>query len=292
MTLSLNKRWARGDSWLLTFNHVLYRCAVLFLLGIILQSGFRNELVWELWNILTQLSLSIFITFMIIRLPHATKFIISICMLLITELLYRNFLVEGFNQPFLQHQNFGSSIDLLLMNKTHPDGWVAFNFIPTTAHMIWGVLVGSLLLNSHSKSLKVKILILSGIIGILIGYGMDAAGISPINKYISTSSFVIVSGGWCVITFALFYWVIELKKFKRWTQFFVVIGMNPIFIYVLSRILGRKWLYPFVAIFTTGVFGRFIDSEGVITLITCIVILTIEWYICYWLYKKKIFIKI
>ena len=152
--------------------------------------------------------------------------------------------------------------------------------------------MGSLLLNSHSKSLKVKILILSGIIGILIGYGMDAAGISPINKYISTSSFVIVSGGWCVITFALFYWVIELKKFKRWTQFFVVIGMNPIFIYVLSRILGRKWLYPFVAIFTTGIFGRFIDSEGVITLITCIVILTIEWYICYWLYKKKIFIKI
>lgn len=292
MVFSMNKRWERGETWLQTFKHMLYRCSVLFILGIILQSALRGELVWELWNILTIFSVSILITFFVFRCSSLNQFIISIGLILITELLYRFFSIEGFNEPFNKHHNFGSYVDLLLMGKLHPDGWVFFAAIPTTAHMIWGVLTGKLLIGDYTGSQKTRLLTLLGINAVVIGYAMEAIGISPINKHIGTSSFIIASGGWCLLTFALFYWLIDIKGYKKWTHFFVVFGMNPIFIYFLSRAVGRDWFYPFVAIFTKGTIGRLDIPEGLLTLFTGVIILSIEWHICYWLYKRKIFIKI
>lgn len=292
MVFSLKKRWEKGATWFETFRHILFRCIILFLLGIVLQSAGRGMIVWELWNILTALSVSILITFMIFRLPHSAKFIFSLCLLLMTELLYQYFPIDGFDQPFTKHHNFGAYIDTILIGKIHPDGWVAFNFIPATAHMIWGVLSGSLLIDTRNESQKIKILILWGLAGVLAGYGIDIAGVSPINKHICTISFMIVSGGWCLVTLAVFYWLIDIKGYKRWTLFFAVMGMNSIFIYVFSHALGRKGFYPLVAIFTDSLFSMIGLSEGYSTLGTSMVILFLEWYICFWLYKKKIFIKI
>jgi len=292
MTFSLTKRAEKDEKWGETFKHIVFRCIILFLLGIVLQSGYREKLVWELWNILTQLSVSILITFLIFRFRNLTQIIISFALLLVTELLYRNFSIDGFNQPFVKGSNFGTFMDLILMGKTHPDGWVAFNCIPATAHMIWGALTGKVLININSSSQKIKILGLACMVGLTLGYGMDCFGISPINKKISTSSFILASGGWTMTSFLLLYWMVDIEGYKKWGNFFTIAGMNPIFIYLFSRTVGRGFLNEFVYIFTKGFMSAFTRSEGIINFVTYISILGIEWYLCYWLYKRKIFIKI
>lgn len=294
MVFSLKNRWERGDSWLMTFRHILFRCSVLFFLGIILQSGYREKLVWELWNILTQLSFSILIVFLIFRFPVFIQIIFSLCLLFFTEMLYRYVSIDGFDYPFVKNRNFGTYIDLLLMGKTHPDGWVAFNCIPTTAHMIWGGLIGRVITGLNKPNHKIKTIGIGCLAALLVGYGLDWMGISPINKKISTSSFVIASGGWCMGTFLLLYWLVDIKgyKNKKWINIFSIVGMNPIFIYVFSQTIGRGFLNEFVPIFTKGIMGRFTTSEGIMNFITYITILIIEWYICYWLYKRRIFIKV
>jgi predicted acyltransferase len=292
MAFSLNKRWRRGDSWSMTFRHMLVRCAVLFLLGVVLQIGYRERLVWELWNILTQLSVSILITFLIFRFPLSVQLIISFALLFITEISYRYILIEGFDQPFVKDRNLGAFIDLMLMGKVHPDGWVAFSCIPTTAHMIWGGLTGSMLITVKRSGQQIKILGLACLVGLSVGYGMDWTEIIPINKKISTASFVITSGAWSLVSFLLLYWLVDIKRYRRGVKFFIVVGMNPIFIYVFSRTIGRSFLNEFVTIFSKGIMNRAGISESITNLATFLSIIVIEWYMCYWLYKKRIFIKI
>jgi predicted acyltransferase len=292
MAFSLKKRWERGEVWLTTFKHILFRCALLFFLGILLQSGYRERLVWELWNILTQLSISILITFLIFRFPYITQLIISFGLLFVTEILYRYISLDGFDQPFVKDHNFGAFVDLMLMGKTNHDGWVAFNSIPTTAHVIWGVLTGKVLLNVNNSDQRIKILGFSCLFGLLIGYGLDWTGISPINKKICTSSFIIASGGWSLASFLFLYWLAEIKGYRRGGAFFTVVGMNPIFIYVFSRTVGRSFLSTYVLIFTKGFTDWIGLSESIMHFTTYMIILGLEWYLCYWLYKKRIFIKI
>jgi len=292
MAFSLKKRWDRGDTWISTFKHILFRCSILFLLGIGLQCVYREKLVWELWNILTQLSISIFITFLVSRFSSATQIIVSLLLLLITELLYHYILIDGFDQPFVMGHNFGSFIDLALMGKTHPDGWVAFNCIPTTVHMILGLLSGRVLMNEHRTTRQIKILTLACLSCLLIGYGLDWIGITPINKKISTSSFVIASSGWCLATFILFYWLIDIRGYKKGIILFTVVGMNPIFIYVFSKTIGRNYLNVIMPMLIRGSLKWFDLSGGIINFISYISIIGIQWFLCYWLYTKKIYIKI
>ncbi|MHA2219786.1 MAG: DUF5009 domain-containing protein, partial [Candidatus Hodarchaeales archaeon] len=268
------------------------RCTILFSLGIVLQSGYRESFAWELWNILTQLSVSIIITFLIFRFPSLIQLVISFVLLLITETLYRYFSIDGFEQPFVRDHNFGTFVDLMLMGKTHPDGWVAFNCIPNTAHMIWGVLTGNVIINTNRSTQNVKILGVACITALIIGYGLDWFDISPINKKISTGSFVMASGGWCLASFVFLYWLADIRKYRGGITFFIVVGMNPIFIYVFSRTIGRGFLNEFLSIFTKS-FMRLVGySESIMFLITALLVLVMEWYLCYWLYKKNIIIKI
>jgi predicted acyltransferase len=292
MSFSLSKRWIGGESWFRSLNHILLRCFVLFFLGIMLQSVYRERLVWDLYNILTQLSVSIFIAFLLFRFPFKAQIIISLCLLFMTEMLYRNFSAEGFAQPFVKDHNFGTFIDLFLMGKTHPDGWTAINCIPTTAHVMWGVLTGNVLLSDKNPINKFRILVVVSLILLITGYGLDWTGVSPINKKISTASFVIASGGWTLMLFVFLYWLVDLHGYKRWVIFFAVVGMNPIFIYVFSRTIGRGFLNEFVPIFTRGFMVPLGLNEGIMNFTTFFVILGLEWYVCYWLYKKNIFIKI
>jgi predicted acyltransferase len=103
---------------------------------------------------------------------------------------------------------------------------------------------------------------------------------------------VLASGGWALLTLAFSYWLIDMKKINRWIFPFVIMGMNPIFIYMFSETVGGQWFNGFVAIFTKGVMSWFNTPEFVMALITSLVILALEWLLCYYLYRKKIFFKI
>ena len=131
-------------------------------------------------------------------------------------------------------------------------------------------------------------MIISGVIGLVIGYGLDP--VTPIIKRISTSSFVFVSGGWSLLTFALFYWIIDIKNYRKWIKFAVIVGVNPLFIYLFAHVGGGDFITQIIKPFSFGLFERF--GELPAQIITSSITLFLLWYLTYWLYKRKIFIKI
>ncbi len=138
---------------------------------------------------------------------------------------------------------------------------------------------------------KVKRFVIAGVVALVLGYGLDLLGITPIIKRICTSSFILASGGWALLALGLFYWLVDMKKVQSWTFPFILVGMNPIFIYLFAQILGR-WLYNFIKIFSFGIMEPMGVPEPGMQLINAMLTLGALWYLCYFLYRKKIFFKI
>ena len=84
-----------------------------------------------------------------------------------------------------------------------------------------------------------------------------------------------------------FYWLVELKQYRRWTFPLIVVGANSIFIYSVDMVL-RGWLNRAIGVFTLNFewIGQFAPVAQ-----SCAVLL-VMWSVCYWLYKHKIFFKL
>ncbi|GMQ34813.1 acyltransferase family protein [Algoriphagus taiwanensis] len=288
MPFSLNKRLALEEDRSKVTVHILKRCLILFLFGTGLHCIYAGKMVFELWNVLTQLSFTILVTYFLLEKGWKIQLGVSFALLALTEILYRAYNPEV---PFEHGSNFGNYTDQLLMGKINNGGWVAINAIPTAAHTIWGAICGNLLLSEKSSHEKIKIFCIAGILVLLIGYGLDWAGITPIVKRISTVSFVFASGGWALLSLAFFYWWIDIKNRRKGIFPFLVVGMNSIFIYLFAEILGR-WMNKMVGIFTTGAFGWLGIEEHGLFLIASFGALAAMWGLCYFLYRKGIFFRI
>ena len=288
MPFSFGKRQERGDTYRDMFRHALTRSLVLLFLGWALYCIGPGHLTFELWNVLAQLSFTYFVAFLFMRKSTAVQLGFTFFLLILTELLYRFWPMPGFNQPFVPDHNFGSWMDFVLMGKLSSGHWVAFNAVPTTAHTMWGVLAGQVLRSQRSDSQKIKILLIAGLIGLAVGYAMNP--ITPIIKRICTSSFVIVTGGWCLVALAFSFWLVDVKHVHRVPKFFAIVGMNPLFIYLFNHTGGTRWLYQIVKPFTFGFLGwlGFMNVQ----IVTALILWFLLWYICYWLYRRRIFIKI
>jgi predicted acyltransferase len=192
----------------------------------------------------------------------------------------------------VEYHNFGAYIDTVLMGKINHGGWVAINIIPTAVHTVLGVSVGKLLISDTPSQKKINYLLTAGIIALTLGFGLDIANITPIIKRISTSSFVLASTGWVLLMMALLYWLIDIKKFNKYAWIAVVVGMNAIFIYLFFETVGSQWLDGAVAIFVRGFSGLAGMGPKLSAVLSALVTLLVEWYICYWLSRNKIFIKL
>ena len=288
MPFSLNKRLAISEDRTKVTLHILKRCLLLFLFGTGLHCIYSGELVFELWNVLTQLSFTVLITYFLLTKGWKVQLGVSLGLLALTEILYRAYNPEV---PFEHGTNFGNSIDQLLMGKINRGGWVAINAIPTAAHTIWGAICGNLLLSQKPNSEKIKTFVIAGLIGLVVGFGLDLAGITPIVKRISTTAFVFASGGWALLALAFFYWFVDVKNNKGWAFTFLIVGMNSIFIYLFAETLGR-WMNKTIGIFTTGFLGWMGFGEHGLALVTALATLAAMWGLCYFLYRKGIFFRI
>ena len=229
MPFSIGKRWERGDSWSKTFHHALSRSSLLLFFGWALYCIGPGHLTFELWNVLAQLSFTYLVAFLMMRKPARVQLGFTFGLLVATELLYRFWPVAGFNQPFVADHGFGAWMDLAIMGKLSDGHWVVFNAVPTTAHTMWGVLAGQVLKSTRAPWQKIRMLAVAGAIGVVAGYSLNP--LTPIIKRICTSSFVIVSGGWCLLALVLSYWLIDVIGLKKWSVFFNIVGMNSLFIY-------------------------------------------------------------
>lgn len=285
---SFASRIKKGESYNEIFRHILKRSFLLLILGWGLYCTPYGKITFYLQDVLAQLSVTILISFLIMRKPAYIQILISFGLLAITEILYRTFWVEGFNQPFVAGHNFGTWVDSLYSGVDTEDYWVSFNAIPTTAHTIWGVLAGKLLMSNKTNQKKLLILIVAGIVGLIIGYGLNP--VTPVIKRIATSSFVFASGGWAFLALSLSFWLIDMMKLQRGILFFTVVGMNSLFIYLFSHLGGAEMAGKIVAPFTWAIFSwAGALAQGIATSLASTFLL---WYLCYWMYKQKIFIKI
>jgi len=290
MAYSLHKQNEEGLTWMKSFVKVLKRCGWLFFWGVLDYAVRPKGLSFELWDVLTQLSFTTLVAFLIFQWKATYQILFSIGLLLLTECMYRFMQVPGFDQAFVDQHNFGNYVDTILMNKTNDGGWVAINCIPTSVHTIVGTMVGKLFIEGKGDILKKLLLIAAACL--IIGYGIDLIGITPIIKKIATSSFTVVSLGWCILGLSACYWWIDTLKHKKYLLFFKVIGMNSLFIYLFFEIVGSRWFNEYMNQISIGLLSFISDSIVINQIIASLVIFSIEWGICYYLYKKKIFFKL
>lgn len=214
---------------------------------------------------------------------------------------------------------FGTAIDKMLLGEVHmykgeglffdPEGLMST--LPAIVQVIFGYLVGYYI-QQRSKQVSTGdsmqpgnglYEMLSGLF--VIGVGLQVTGfcwdmVFPINKKIWTSSYVVYTTGLAVFTIATMIYMIEIKKMRSWlSRFFDVFGKNALFVFALSAFLPKglaliklgngvnpwNWLYKKVLIHTPG------DKE-LGSLLYALCVITFMWAICWWMDKKKIYIKV
>lgn len=285
-------RFIPQHGWQNAFRKVLKRCGWLFFWGVLDYAVRPGGLSFELWDVLTQLSFTTLVAFLVMRFRAGVQIAVSLLCLLLPELLYRYTHIPGYDQPFTDQHNLGNYMDWLLMGKINDGGWVAINCISTSAHTIWGVLAGQWLLRAQSSGQQVRYLAGAGGLALALGYGLDLAGITPIIKRIATSSFVLVSGGWCLLLLAFAYWWIDVRHHRKGLFLFNLFGMNAIFIYLFFEIVAARWFNDYVLAITNGLLGFVQMPEVPALIIGSLVIFTLETGLLYFLYRKQIFFKL
>lgn len=289
LPFAVRNRQKKGDTKSDITKHVIKRSVILLLLGWALYCIGPGKITFRFQNVLSQIAFTYLIAYIILSRSFRYQIIFSFSIILISDLIYRFFPIEGFNQPFSPNENFGTWFDLLYGGADLNGSWVSFNALPTAAHTIWGVLVGKWLKSDNSKFTKLKGLLIIAIILIVVGYALDP--IVPIIKRISTSSFVLVSGGWSIFAMAILFWIVDIKSLRgKWTLFFQIVGMNSLFIYLFAHLDGAIFIEKILHPFSYFVFGW--GDRLTVQILTSIAVWIVLWGICYWMYRRKIFIKI
>lgn len=213
--------------------------------------------------------------------------------------------------------NILSIVDRALLTDAHmyhdngidPEGLLST--LPSIAHTLLGFMVGSLLFKTtdeHSEHTDVRTgIILSKVVplfvvgtilifsGFLLSYGC------PLNKKVWSPTYVLVTCGLASTLLALLVWLIDVKGYRRWSKFFEVFGVNPLFLFVLSDFFAIVFgAFRFTVNGTqTSIIGFMynqvlspIFGEYGGSLAYAVLFLILNWCIGYQLYKRKIYIKL
>jgi predicted acyltransferase len=157
--------------------------------------------------------------------------------------------------------------------------------LPALCLTVMGSIAGDVLRSDRKESKKLQILLLAGIAGIGIGlfWGLHF----PINKHLWSSSFILLTAGMAFLILSLFYYVIDVLKFQSWTFFFQVIGMNSLTIYLAYHFIDFEHTsHALFAGLYAPVPEQFHDA------LEALGALVLVWSMMYFLYRKRIFIKI
>jgi predicted acyltransferase len=172
--------------------------------------------------------------------------------------------------------------------KTIHDPEGLLSTIPAISTGLLGIFAGEVLRMGGGAITKTKKALLLSIGGVLcIALALIWGTVFPINKNLWSSSFTLMAGGWSLLVLALFYIIVDILEWRRWTLFFVVIGMNSIVIYMAWRFINFE--YTAKALFG-GILSYFpgpIEAVGHV-----IAFLAVQWTFMYILYKNKLFLKV
>ena len=206
--------------------------------------------------------------------------------------------LTGFAAHWDKNSNLAWAFDTWFLNlfpRSKPftangGGYATLSFIPTLGTMILGLLAGGVLRRPGSGWAKVLWFVVAGAIGLAAGWGLGELGVCPVVKRIWTPSWVLFSGGWCFLFLAGFYAIIDLLGVRFWAFPLRVIGMNSIAAYCMAGLFEgffQKNLYTHLGHEPFQVLG-----EPYEPLLHGAAVLLILWLILFWMYRRKIFLRI
>ena len=108
----MGKRISRGDSGKAIWTHVLKRSFLLMVLGWALIASVSGKITFQFQNVLFQIGISYLIAFLIMEKSGLFQILFSVGLIILMDLVYRFFPVEGFNEAFVPDRNSGAFIDL------------------------------------------------------------------------------------------------------------------------------------------------------------------------------------
>jgi predicted acyltransferase len=233
---------------------------------------------------LCQIAFGYVVCFLITRMEFRKQVAVALAMLAGYWAVFAVF--PGPDGPWSKTGNIGAVIDLKLLGYNYSGYYTTINFIGNAVTILFGAWAGMLLRSNRSHAYKLKVLAVCAAAGFALGLALQP--FNPMVKRLWTDSFTFFSAGWVILMLMAFYWLIDVKQVKRWAFPFLVLGMNSIFIYSLGQIGIKGWLNRGLQSFT-GNF-QFLGDFGAIP--QQILVLSLLWYVCYWLYKRQIFFKI
>lgn len=291
---------------------ILRRTALLFALGLLLAAFPFVGKHWEtlrIMGVLQRLALGYgFAALLALVLPGRWLMGVAAVLLLgYWGLLYWS--APPLEDPYGLVHNLVRRIDFTVLGSGHlwqgkgipfdPEGLLST--LPAIVTVLLGWWSGQLMQrNQEQKMGAVRDLLLWGCILAVAGMAWDF--VFPINKSLWTSSFVLYTGGISMVLLAFSVWALDIANGRRYVQFFLVFGANPLFAYVLAGILTKTlmkvswagsegesvslfgWIYQTVF--------RPIEGGELGSLLFALTFLLVCWAVCLVLYRRKIYVKI
>jgi len=318
LPFSLSRRAAEGQSnWHRTL-HAFWRALVLVLLGVFLRSIGRSQTYWTFEDTLTQIGLGYGVLYVLASRSIRVQWMALGGILFgywLAFALYRlpsadfdwnkvgvpadsRHLMSGFAAHWNKNSNLAWAFDTWFLNlfpREHPfthngGGYATLSFIPTLGTMILGLLAGEVMRSPRAPWAKLKWLTIAGGIGIVTGWLLNWLGVCPTVKRIWTPGWVLFSGGWCFLLLAAFYVMIDVWQRRSWAFPLVVVGVNSIAAYLIAHLFVgfiSTSLLTHLGANTFKLFGGSFEPlvRGALVLISM-------WGILFWMYRKRIFLRI
>ena len=264
---------------------VLRRFLVLFLLGSLRESiHFNRPYLIELSSALQPIAVAYLTAFLIVRRSWRFQAAVGAGILVFYAVLLAFVPAPGVPAgSYDRNANLVLWTDLVTVGRVLPEHWgTVICTLPTISTTIVGMLLGELLMTNRSTASKMKTIGLVGLSGVVLGWALNP--VIPIVMKIWTTSYGLASAGFACLMFLVFYWLVDVRGYRKLAFPFLVIGMNAVAIYMSESIIPWSNI---VAIFTRSLAG----TLGSFTpLFHAIAVLTIEWLVLYWMYKRKIFL--
>ena len=193
--------------------------------------------------------------------------------------------------PFSPEGNFGCWLDRTLTGGHiyrplyDPEGFAGL--FPSIVTAMLGMFAGEIVRRGGLAATGRKALALLGVGAVCLAAGFALAAVFPVNKKLWSPSFVLVAGGISFALFALFYWLVDVRGWRRPAFFFTVIGMNSITIYMAQRIVGfhtaNKFLFAGMASLFPEAWGEVVMAAGYIA---------VCWLFLYFLHRHRVYLKV
>ena len=314
---SLARRTAKGKSFGNQLGHSIWRAFILVILGIFLRSMHQSQTYFTFEDTLTQIGLGYVFLFLLGFAKEKWLWISLAAILFGYWLAWALYPVpgpgfdwqavgvpvnwshnySGFTAHWNKNANLGNGFDQWFLNLfprstrfvANEGGYLTLSFVPTLGTMILGLIAGRWL-RSDAPQIPFKKFLLAGAGGLAAGLLLHATGVCPVVKRIWTPSWTLFSGGLCFLFLAAFCWIIEARGHEKWAFPLIVIGMNSIAAYLIAHLMPEFLISTFSIHLGPRAFA--IAGAALQPLLEGLAMLAVYWLILYWMYRKKLFLRI